>query len=163
MAITCVTKPRTACLPSQNNSQKVFQCIMPETGASGTLIVEEPQFRALRLLDPSITFDESIEGYHRIIFDKGETVSLGTARVDTTIGMIEFQILPTNTPFSLCIKNIDNLYVKSDNIQNVLIKDNGEIVPTVRKWGHPWIFLRLQHAKTLAWCHLTDSQLHCLH
>lgn len=74
-----------------------------------------------------------------------------------------FQILSTNTPFLLCIKDMDNLNVKLDNIMNVLVKGNGETVPIVRKWGHPWMLLHHPPGKTLAWCHLTEPQLRRLH
>jgi len=56
---------------------------------------------------------------------------------------------------------MDKLGVKLDNLENVLIQGDN-IVPIVRKWGHPWMLL--QHKEeALAWSHLTETELRRLH
>jgi hypothetical protein len=126
---------------SERYSSTTFQGIMPDTGASGVSTGGELQFYALQAQDRSISLDKSTAGQHRIRFGKGEAVSLGTTRIDTPIGRIDFHILPTNTPFLLCIRDMDSLRVRLDNLKNILIKDDKLAIPIVRKWGHPWLLL----------------------
>jgi hypothetical protein len=148
---------------SDRYSETTFQGIMPDTGASGVSTAGEHQFRALQALDPSIILDESTAGQHKIRFGKGDAISLGTTRVNTPVGTVEFHIVPANTPFLFCIDDMDDLRVRLDNIRNVLVKDEKKVVPVVRKWGHPWMLLHHPPGETLAWCHLTESQLRQLH
>lgn len=71
---------------------------MPDTDASGISTAGEPQFCALQRLDPNVRLDTSISGHCRINFRKEELISLETAQVNTQIRLIEFQVLPSNTP-----------------------------------------------------------------
>jgi len=56
-----------------------------------------------------------------IRFSKGTMISLGTIRVQTPLGYITFYIIPINTLFLFCIKDIDKLGVRLNNLKNVLI------------------------------------------
>ena len=142
-------------------SAKIFQGIMPDTGAAGVSTAGELQSIALQQLDPSIHLDTSTAGQHRIRFGKGEAVSIGTLRVPTPLGIVIFHVLPTNTPFLLCLRDMDKLQVRYDNLENVLIQ-HGKRFPVVRKWGHPWLLLN-QPEQTIAWSHLTETELRQLH
>ncbi|KAJ5904893.1 uncharacterized protein N7473_001809 [Penicillium subrubescens] len=143
-------------------SADTFQGIMPDTGASGVSSAGEPQFKALCKLDPKVRLNTSRAGEHKIKFGDGDPkVSLGTADVDTPIGSITFHILPTNTPFLFCLKDMDAMGVELRNKKNVLERGDKR-VPIVRKWGHPWMLLHnLEEAA--AWSHLTESELRQLH
>jgi hypothetical protein len=95
---------------------------MPDTGASGVLSAEEPQFKALRKIDPKVQLDISRAGEHKIRFGKGDPVaSRGTVDVSTLLGTIIFHVFPTNTPFLFCIKDMDNIGVELYNLRNVLV------------------------------------------
>jgi hypothetical protein len=110
---------------------------MPDTGASGVSSAREPQFKALRKIDPKVQLDMSRAGEHKIRFGKGDPVaSRGTVNVSTPLGTITFHVLPTNTPFLFCIKDMDNIGVELHNLKNVLVQGT-KVVPVVRKWGHP--------------------------
>lgn len=100
-------------------------------------------------------------GAHKIRFSKGVAVSQGTIRVPTPLGLIEFHVVPANTPFLFCLQDMDAMGVKLDNLQNALIQGDN-IVPIVRKWGHPWMLLH-QLEQSLAWSHLTETELRQLH
>ena len=102
-------------------SANVFHGIMPDTGAAGVSTAGEPQVRALQQRDSSIQIDQSTAGQHTIRFGKGTAISLGTIRVQTPLGYITFHVVPTNTPFLLCIGDMDKLGVKLDNFKNMLI------------------------------------------
>jgi len=142
-------------------SANVFHGIMPDTGAAGVSTAGEPQVRALQQLDSSVQIDQSTAGQHTIRFGKGTAISLGTIRVQTPLGYITFHVVPTNTPFLFCIKDMDKLGVRLDNLENVLVQGDNR-VPVVRKWGHPWLLLH-QLEKSVAWSHLTESELRQLH
>ena len=138
-----------------------FQGIMPDTGAAGVSTAGAPQVRALQAIEPSIEIDTSTAGQHKIRFGKGEATSLGTVNVLTPFGTIAFQVVPANTPFLLCIADMDKLGLKLDNLENVLIQGK-KVVPVVRKWGHPWLLLH-QPEQMVAWSHLTETELRQLH
>jgi hypothetical protein len=71
-----------------------------------------------------------------ICFGKGTVTSLGIIRVQTPLGYITFYIIPVNTPFLFCIKNMDKLGIKLNNFENMLVQRDSW-VPIVCKWGHP--------------------------
>ena len=73
-----------------------------------------------------------------------------------------FHVLPTNTPFLFCLQDMDRMGVKLDNLQNVLIQGN-KTIPVVRKWGNPWMLLHQPLEQSIAWSHLTESELRQLH
>ena len=145
----------------QRYSENVFCGIMPDTGAADVSTAGKAQVRALQQLDSSVQVDYSTAGQHIIHFGKGSVISLGTITVQTPVGSITFQVVPTNTPFLFCIADMDTLRVKFDNLENVLIQGDTR-VPIVRKWGHPWLLLH-QLEKSVAWSHLTESELRQLH
>ncbi|KIM93291.1 hypothetical protein OIDMADRAFT_138097 [Oidiodendron maius Zn] len=142
-------------------SSDVFQGIMPDSGAAGVSTAGEPQFRALQRIDPTIQLDTTTAGLHRIKFGKGEAISRGTIQVPTPVGTITFHVIPTNTPFLFCIQDMDAMGVQLLNLENVLTQHN-KVVPIIRKWGHPWMLLN-QPEQSMAWSHLTESELRQLH
>jgi len=142
-------------------SSNIFQGIMPDSGAAGVSTAGNSQFLALQKLDPRVQLDTSTAGDHKIRFGKGTALSQGTIQVQTPLGVITFHVVPANTPFLFCIQDMDAMGVKLDNLENVLVQGD-KIIPIVRKWGHPWMLLR-QPEQSLAWSHLTESELRQLH
>jgi len=141
-----------------------FQGIIPDTGASSISTARKEQVEALQREhnNLNILIDTSTASKHNVHFSKGNASSLGTIVVPTPIGTIRFQVLPTNTPFLLCLKDMDDLKVKFDNITNMLVKQDGSEIPITRKWGHP--FLQLKNLKeSIIECHLTEIELRRLH
>jgi hypothetical protein len=109
---------------------------MPDTGAAGVSTAGEGQVTALQKMDPTIRIDTRKAGKHTIRFGKGKAVSKGIIKVPTPLGQITFHVVPANTPFLYCIQDMDRMVVKLDNLKNLLVQGNN-IVPVVRKWGHP--------------------------
>jgi hypothetical protein len=106
---------------------------MPNTGASGVSSAKEPQFKALRKIDPKVQLNITKAGEHKIRFGKEDPVaSQGTVDVSTLLSTITFYVLPTNTLFLFCIKNIDNIGVELYNLKNMLVQGT-KIVPVVHK------------------------------
>jgi len=56
-----------------------------------------------------------------IRFSKGTIISLSIIRVRTPLGYITFYVIPINTLFLFCIKDIDKLGVKLNNLKNILV------------------------------------------
>lgn len=137
-----------------------FQGIMPDTGVAGFSTAEKPQVIALKRIVPSLEIEKSPAGEHKIWVGKGDATSLGTINVDNPIGSITFHVIPLNTPFSLCIKDMKRMNVKLDNLRNLLIQGEN-IVPVIMKFGHPWMLL--QQELSIAYCYLTVTELRRLH
>jgi hypothetical protein len=72
-------------------------------------------------------------GKYKIRFGKEDlVVSQGTVNVSTPFDTITFHVLPTNTLFLFCIKDINNISVKLYNLKNMLVQGT-KVVPVVRK------------------------------
>ena len=142
-------------------SSETFQGIMPDTGAAGVSTAGHPQFLALQKLDPNVQLDISTAGNHTIRFGKGSSLSEGTIWVATPFGTIPFQVVSANTPFLLCLGDMDRLGIRFDNLCNELIQGKKR-VPIVRRWGHPFLLLH-QPEQSMAYHHLTETELRQLH
>jgi hypothetical protein len=106
---------------------------MPNTKASGVSSAGEPQFKALRKINLKVQLDMLRAKEHKIRFGKEDPVVLqGTVNVSTLLGTITFYVLPTNTLFLFCIKNINNISVELHNLKNVLVQGT-KVVTVVRK------------------------------
>jgi hypothetical protein len=60
-------------------------------------------------------------GQYIIYFGKGTIISFNIIRVQTPLKYITFHIISINTLFLLCIKDIDKLGIKLNNLKNILI------------------------------------------
>jgi hypothetical protein len=102
-----------------------------------------------------ITLDTSTAGLHRVHFgDNPESTNIGTVAGDTPFGIINFHVVSANTPFLLCLADMDRHKVWFNNLKIVMVHE-GKHYPVVRKWGHPWILLR-NLKRSVAFCHLTE-------
>ncbi|KJZ70393.1 hypothetical protein HIM_10197 [Hirsutella minnesotensis 3608] len=87
------------------------------------------------------------------------TNTIGITTVITPIGEVVFHVINMSTPFLLCLKDMDRLGAYLNNVTNELICGDKRI-PIVRKWGHPWFFLRKEEA---AIAFLSEAELRRLH
>src|SRR5712664_3241476 len=101
---------------SSRYSTGVFMGIMIDTGAAARSTAGQDQFYALQQIQ-DIKLDKSRAGEAKIQFG---TTSLGTTDIVTPIGKITFHVVPADTPFPLCLKDLDDLRVKFDNLEKVL-------------------------------------------
>ncbi|KDN64951.1 putative conserved hypothetical protein [Colletotrichum sublineola] len=121
----------------RGDNDKVDDWIIPDSGAAEHSTVGIEQYLALkRFLDGNLVMNTATAGQARIRFGNGTYyVSKGTIDVATPLGNLTFHVMPSNTPFLLCLADIDKNGIKFDNFTNELIKGN-TVVPIVRKWGH---------------------------
>lgn len=117
-----------------------FEGILPDTGASGVSTGGLPQFQALQKLMPKLQLDTRSAGDHSIRFGQGDCESIGSVEVPLQFGPVVFHIVPANTPFLLCLQDMDRLRLRLDNLDNCLVQ--GKLrVPIKRKYGHPWLLI----------------------
>jgi hypothetical protein len=129
-------------------SRAAFQGILPDTGAAKKSTGGHEQFLALQHENPPFKLDTAWAGDATIRFGDGEPIdSIGAVKLDTPIGRVRFHIMPTPTPFLLCLQDMDDLGVHCDNILNAVITTDSKHITVTREWGRPWFFLREQEAQ----------------
>src|SRR5271170_5765081 len=115
-----------------------------------------------------LELDTSTKGQVTVQFGIGSTSSIGTANVDTPIGEVQFHIVDANTPFLLCLADMDKLQVYYNNIKDVLVTRTRE-VPVVRRFGHAFLLCNSSLQAYLLEsfesnpCYLTEVELQRLH
>ena len=65
-------------------------------------------------------------------------MSIGTIDVNSPIGKVQFYIIKANTPFLLCLADMDRLYIKYNNLKDVVITHTKRVL-VVRRFGHPFL------------------------
>ena len=112
--------------------------------------------------------DKSRAGAVNVQFGIGSTFSIGSLLLDTPIGIIEFHVVEADTPFLLCLEDMDKLNVYFNNLENVLIAST-KSVPVVRRFGQPFLLWDESFHSFIANsfnnnpCFLTDTELRQLH
>ena len=134
-----------------------FHSIIPNIEVSGVSTAREPQAIALCCIDTSLIVDRSCASKYTIHFSIGNSMLISTITVPTPIRTIIFYVVLACTLFLLRIQDIDQIGIHLDNTWNILVQGQ-KTVPIIRKFGHP--FLLLHPHETLAFCHLTELELH---
>jgi hypothetical protein len=115
-----------------------------------------------------VRLNTDTKGQVNVQFRIRSASSIGTVAIDTPIGTIQFHVVQVDTPFLLCLADMDDLKVYFNNLQNVLITPT-KTVPVVRQFGHPFL---LWHAPLQTYlidsldqnpCYLTEVELRRLH
>ena len=85
-----------------------FIGIIIDTRASKHSIAGYSQFLTLQKIN-KVQLNKSIRGIVSIQFGIGSTSSISSIKVATPIGIVEFHVIKVDTPFLLCLADIDNL------------------------------------------------------
>ncbi|CZT44007.1 uncharacterized protein RSE6_04128 [Rhynchosporium secalis] len=105
-------------------SSGVFYGIIIDTRAAAVSTVGRGQYEAYKALyKAELLPSRGIS----IKFGVGNASSIGALLVPTLIGNITFEVMTTDTPFLLCLADIDKLEVMLDNLRNVLVTLKGDI------------------------------------
>src|SRR5579871_1486997 len=148
-------------------NDKEFYGIMIDTGASNKSTAGFGQFQAYKRIY-NTDLDTTRAGAVHIQFGIGSSSSIGSIKIQTPIGPVEFHVVNADTPFLLCLADMDALQAYYNNIENVLVTPSN-IFPIIRRFGHPFL-LWDQHLHTFITdslkanpCYLTEVELRRLH
>jgi hypothetical protein len=78
-------------------------------------------------MDQIIRLDTLTKGQVSVQFGIGMASSIGTVEVDSLIGKVHFHIVYADTPFLLCLADIDSLQVYYNNLKDVIITCTGTV------------------------------------
>lgn len=150
----------------------VFYGVMIDTGASKKSTAGYNQYIAFRKSEAGkgtgTEINTSTAGAVNVQFGIGSTPSIGSIQVQLPVGRAEFHIVQADTPFLLCLADMDTLQVYYNNIKDQVITPSGT-VPVVRRFGHPFILwsqaLHAYITESLQsnTCYLTETELRRLH
>ncbi|XMA19477.1 hypothetical protein WAI453_012268 [Rhynchosporium graminicola] len=149
--------------PRYNSS--VFHGIMIDTGAAKVSTVGKGQYEAYKALYKAELLPS--RGIN-VKFGIGKATSIGMVIVPSPIGKIQFEVMATDTPFLLCLDDMDKLRVILDNLRNVLVTPQGDI-PVVRRFGHLFLLWKESLETYITECFqsntrvLTETDLRRLH
>jgi hypothetical protein len=144
-----------------------FYGVMIDTGASKRSTAGWGQYLAYQKVQ-NTPINTATAGAINVQFGIGSTSSVGSITVDTPVGAIEFHLVKADTPFLLCLADMDTLQVYYNNIQDKLITPSKSI-PICRQFGHPFLLWgkTLQSFITSSFdqnpCYLTTTELNRLH
>jgi len=77
-------------------------------------------------------------GAVNVQFGIGSAASIGSVIVKTPIGPVDFHVVKADTPFLLCLADMDKLRVYYNNVTNTLIGP-AFTLPVTRRFGHPFL------------------------
>ncbi|KAI0994210.1 hypothetical protein K3495_g13972 [Podosphaera aphanis] len=119
-------------------SSDEFRGIMLDTGAAHLSTAGYGQAKAY-MRQFNVAMDTSSYGKLQAKFGIGTTTSIGVLTVDSPIGLIKFHVVQAETPFLLCLQDMDKLGIFFNNLKDVIIKSDGSTVPVVRLFMHPFL------------------------
>jgi hypothetical protein len=120
-------------------TSEVFYGIMIDSGASVRSIAGYGQYLAF-IKNTSIDLDHTKAGAVNVQFEIESIFSLGSITIDIPIGLVEFHVIKTDTPFLLSLADMNRLKVYFNNVENTLfmITKNRDL-PIIRRFGHGFL------------------------
>ena len=146
-----------------------FYGIMVDTGASKVSTAGWGQYLAYqRSVDANATIDDTTAGSVNVQFGIGSTPSVGSLTVTSPVGTVEFHIVKADTPFLLCLADMNALQVYYNNVKNIMVTPSTTI-PVTLQFGHPFVLWGrsfqqfITSSLTQNPCYLTSAELSRLH
>ena len=102
---------------------------MVDTSASYWSTAGYGQYLAYKRLS-NTNIDTTQAGVANVQFGIGQTASLGSITINTPIGNIDFHVVQADTPFLLCLVDIDNLWTYYNNVTDMLITPSRKLLIT---------------------------------
>jgi hypothetical protein len=140
---------------------------MIDTGSSRRSTAGYGQYLAYSRI-ANTTIDTTQAGAINVQFGIGSTPSIGAIAVSTPIGKVDFHVVKADTPFLLCLADMDSLRTYYNNVTDTLVTRSATL-PITRRFGHPFLLwdnavrTYIQTSFTLNPCFLTDTELRQLH
>jgi hypothetical protein len=72
-------------------------------------------------MNQNIRLDTSTKGQVSVQFGIGMASSIGTVEVNSLIGKVHFHVVYADTPFLLCLADMDSLQVYYNNLKDIII------------------------------------------
>ena len=141
---------------------------MIDTGASRRSTAGYGQYLAYKRITKDANIDTTQAGAINVQFGIGSTPSIGLITVDTPIGNVDFHVVQADTPFLLCLTDMDNLRTYYNNVTDMLITPSAKL-PITRRFGHPFLLWEdalqtyIQQSFDQNPCFLTDTEIRRLH
>lgn len=155
-------------ITSEKYTSDIFYRIMIDTGASKQPTAGYGQYLIYKKKVTHVQVNKTKAGAVNVQFGIGSTSSIGSLLLDTPIGIIEFHVVEADTPFLLCLEDMDKLNVYFNNLENILITSTKSVL-VVRRFGHPFLLWNKSLQSFIANffnndpCFLTDTELRQLH
>ncbi|KAI1000166.1 hypothetical protein K3495_g8031 [Podosphaera aphanis] len=137
-------------------SSEKFHGILLDTGASYSSTTGYPQAQA-HMTEFNAKIDTNNAENLLAHFGVGESRSIGSMDVESPIGSIKFYVVEVNTPFLLCLQDMDKLGVYPNNMTDTIESPNKSIL-IIRKFGHPFLVWGYESMN-----HLSEVELRQLH
>jgi hypothetical protein len=125
---------------------KEFYGVMIDTGASKKSTAGYGQYLAYKTtVNDNTDINTMQTGAVNVQFGIGSTASIGSVKVKTPIGPVDFHIVKADTPFLLCLADMDRLQVYYNNVTDTLIgpvtapESKYITLPITRRFGHPFL------------------------
>jgi len=135
-----------AYITTERYTPKEFYGVIINTGASKKSTTGYRQYLAYRTTANNNTDINTIQtGAINIQFGISSTASIRSITVKTPISLVNFHIVKADTPFLLCLADIDRLQVYYNNITNTLIGpatapgSKHITLPITQQFGHPFL------------------------
>jgi hypothetical protein len=112
---------------------------MVDTRASNISTAGWGQFLAYqKAVDNLATIDKTTTGSVNVQFGIGSIPSVGSIIVQSPVGTIQFHIVKADTPFLLCLVDMNTLQVFYNNVKNVIVTPTTTF-PATLQFGHAFI------------------------
>lgn len=96
-------------------------------------------------------------------FGIGSTTSIGSVKIDTPIGKVQFHIVEANTPFLLCLRDLAKNGAYYNNLINK-VYCSGKSFPVIRQYGHAFLTWGESFINYITQTvYLSETDLHQLH
>lgn len=145
-----------------------FKGLLIDSGAATRSTGGIGQLKALQHINSSVKLDRTAAGSADFVFGIGKTSSIGIINLDTPMGMVVFHIVDINTPFLLCLADLDKLGAFFNNLTNEIVQSN-RVIPVIRRYGHAFLlwctsaYSIMSESLDLNPCFLTETELRRLH
>ena len=157
-----------AYITTDRYTDKEFYGIMIDTGASRRSTAGLGQYKAYKRIVKDANIDTTQAGAINVQFGIGSTPSIGSITINTPIGNVDFHVVQADTPFLLCLADMDSLRTYYNNVTDTLITPSAKL-PITRRFGHPFLLWKdalqayIQQSFNYNPCFLTDTEIRRLH
>ena len=87
----------------------------------------------------NVKLDTTTAGNIKAHFGIGSATSIEKLTIESPIGRIDFHVMRIDTPFLLCLQDMDRLGIYLNNLKDQVIMRDGVAVPIVRLNEHPFL------------------------